>query len=72
MKLEGDIESLPEALAGEVSVFLASSSSSSAAAAAAAASSVGLAFLFWLPTGLHVDVVCMYFCGVHASHVQHV
>ena len=69
MKLEGDIESLPEALAGEVSVFLASSSSSSAAAAA---SSVGLAFLFWLPTGLHVDVVCMYFCGVHASHVQHV
>ena len=24
MKLEGDIESLPEALAGEVSVFLAS------------------------------------------------
>ena len=67
MKLEGDIESLPEALAGEVSVFLASSS-----AAAAVASSVGLAFLFWLPTGLHVDVVCMYFCGVHASHVQHV
>ena len=71
MKLEGDIESLPEALAGEASVFLASSSSSSYAAAAAA-SSVGLAFLFWLPTGLHVDVVCMYFCGVHASHVQHV
>ena len=64
MKLEGDIESLPEALAGEVSVFLASSSSSYAAATAAA-SSVGLAFLFWLPTGLHVDVVCMYFCGVH-------
>ena len=46
MKLEGDIESLPEALAGEVSVFLASSSSSSSSAAAAA-SSVGLAFLFW-------------------------